>query len=177
MVNKILGNSICCAIKISSLLFISCSNQAPKYPKENNTTPVTKAAPGKPQGSFSDTLTIAFPSAVFFSPDSIQLEKIKSITDPAGFESMTHENFFLMRNAKLEIKKNRPGIKIMEVNKFRYLLFKKIETGNTCIDLDSIPDSFGLFLFDGKKTPLLTDMANIGTEEGFYFDADSFKKK
>jgi hypothetical protein len=38
-----------------------------------------------------------------------------------------------------------------------------------CIDLDKYAETYGLFLFDGKKSPKLVDMMNIDTELYVYF--------
>src|SRR5438477_9819935 len=60
----------------------------------------------KPPSSYSDTLIINSTAAVFYSPDSVQLEKLRSITDKGAFDANLHEYYFLTRNARLVIKKN-----------------------------------------------------------------------
>lgn len=132
---------------------------------ENNITSNTNKAPS----TFTDTLKINSIAAVFYSPDPLQLKKIKSSTDPRVFEGSMHEYFYLMRNAHLVIRKYYPELKIIEAKNVRYLLFIKADKSRDCIDLDTEKDAYGLFIFNSKKAPELADMANIDTELGFYF--------
>lgn len=149
---------------------IACSGDtADKGSDEQN-----KNAPGiapaiKPFSSFGDTLIINAPSAVFFKPDSLQLEKIRSVNKKMVFESMTHDCFYQMRNARSVLKKYWPQVRIIETSKARYLLFIKVDKSKTGIDLNFKGDICGIFLFDPEKEPELIDMMNIDTALGFYF--------
>lgn len=124
----------------------------------------------KPASSFSDTLVISYPSAVFFNPDSLQLQKMKEISSKNEFESNMHDCFFQMRNARMVIKQYWPKIHIIETSTHKFLQFVKMNKTSTIIDLNTKGDMCGIFLFDGKKEPELTDMMNIDTFLGFYFE-------
>lgn len=137
----------------------------PIQPKKENKTGVAS----KPPASFFDTLNIDFPAAVFYSPDSLQLEKIKSVTDSGIFDGSMHEYYYLIRNARIVIKKNIPQLKIIEAKNVKYLLFIRADKTIDYIDLDTKKDAYGLFVFDRLQPPRLLDMANIDTELGFYF--------
>jgi hypothetical protein len=159
---------------VSAFLFItgyliSCSEEHKKNNPFKNITEKKDTIIRKPPSSFSDTLVINFPSAVFYNPDSLQLEKIKKVTLKNEYETEVHNCFYLMRNAHLEIKKYWPEIHIIETSVNRYLLFVKADKNKTCIDLNSKGDMCGIFLFDGKKEPELADMMNIDTALEFYF--------
>lgn len=156
-------------IALLAQIFFAC-NPAPGH---KNGEP-QKTIPGKqflkkPPSSFEDTLAITFPSAVFYNPDSLQLEKIKSINNKMIFESLTHDCFFQMRNARMVLKKYWPHIHIIETSKARYLLFIKADGSKTVIDLNAKNDICGIFIFDRLKDPELIDMMNVDTELGFYF--------
>lgn len=129
---------------------------------------VNKPVLSKPPAYYRDTLKIDVKAAVFYRPDSLQLQKIKEITEERIFESQMHEYFFQMRNARIVLKKNWPSIHIVEAKNVRYLLFKKWNNMSVCVDLDK-KDPYGLFLFDNKKDPHFTDMMNIDSELPFYF--------
>lgn len=154
---------------LSFLLSLSCSDSSRKSkPAENNIE--NKNTPAiKPPSSYSDTFKINSAAAVFCSPDSLQLEKIKSVTDARIFEGSMHEYFYLVRNAHLVIKKYFPKLKIIEAKNVRYLLFTRAANKPDCIDLDKKYDPYGLFLFDGQTPSGLLDMSNIETEIGLYF--------
>jgi hypothetical protein len=149
---------------ITVLIIISCSG-SPKRGKPLQ----NKIEKNKPGSSFTDTLKIDFPVAVFYSPDSVQLEKIKSITDPRTFEGRMHEDFYLFKNARAVIGKYYPGLKIIDAKNVRYLLFLKADKSADYVDLDAKADAYGLYICDGDKAPLLTDMANVDTDLEFYF--------
>ncbi len=148
----------------------SCTNKKVSDKKESkavttsNTTKVFK----KPSAIYFDTLTINIPAAVFYHPDSIQLKKIKDLTDPVVFDGTMHEYFFQMRNSRMVINKTWPFLKIIESKNYRYLLFIKRDGTKEIIDLDTKNDAYGLLVFDGKKPPRLVDMTNIETEISFY---------
>ncbi len=161
--------STCIFVFILPLLF-SCSGKNIKNNTADNNPAITTAARlVKPPSSFSDTLLITTAAAVFYNPDSIQLQKIKLIYQPNIFESVTHENFYQMRNARIELKKYWPRLRIIETSKARYLLFLKADKSFTLIDLNTISDISGIYLFDPKKEPLLIDMMNVDTALGFYY--------
>lgn len=123
----------------------------------------------KPPATYSDTLTIAVNAAVFYNPDSIQMEKIKGVNKEMVFKSMEHDCFFQQRNAKMVIAKYWPKVKVIESAKARYLLFVKSDKSNSLIDLNTKNDICGIFLFEKDKSPILIDMMNVDTELGFYF--------
>jgi hypothetical protein len=155
-------------------LFFSFMHSCTQPTKKNISTENTQEQKDtiikrKPPSSFSDTLTIHFPSAVFYNPDSLQLLKIKEITAKNDYETDVHNCFYLIRNARIVLKKYWPQIHIIETSKARYLLFIRADKTQTCIDLNTKGDMCGMFLFDGKKEPEPADMMNIDTALGFYF--------
>jgi hypothetical protein len=167
-ISKTILKGLACLICVNFLH--SCSNgnnnnDSPKPIQETNDT-----MRRKPPSSFSDTLIISFPSAVFYNSDSLQLEKTKAITSVKEYKSEVHNCFYMMRNARMELKKYWPKIHIIETSLNRYLLFVKAGKSKSLIDLDGKGDMCGIFLFDGKKEPELADMMNIDTALGFYFE-------
>jgi hypothetical protein len=156
---------------IAFILFIcSCS----QTPEKNNQRVKKDQAPKpliveKPPSSFNDTVIIDRESAVFYNPDSLQLQKIKSVNEERVYATLTHDCFFMMQNARNVIRKFWPHIRIVEVVKARYLLFVRKDENKICIDLNAKKNICGLFLFDPNKNPELADMPNINTSLGFYF--------
>ena len=162
-------------IVIASAFFcafiFSCNNNAGSKNEGKNSTVSTKTVKkraAKPPGTYSDTLMINAAAAVFYQPDPVQLAKIKEVTDSAVFDGEMHEYFYEMRNARMVIRKTWLSLSIIESEKNRYLMFIKKDKTNECIDLDMRNDSHGLFIFDGKKSPLPIDMTNLETGISFY---------
>lgn len=154
---------------IASLL-IGCTNTEPS--KKESTEQKTKVLPvqyKKPSSDFNDTLVINSISAVYYNPDSLQLEKIRGIMKKEEYETEVHNCFFLMRNARMVMKRYWPQVHIIEISRVRYLLFIKADKSKILIDLNTKNDMCGIFLFNRKKDPELVDMMNIDTALGFYF--------
>lgn len=151
----------------------ACSGNSEKKEAQTVTTGQdTIKVLSKPPSSYTDTLIIEAPGAVFYDSDSLQLVKTKSINTKMAYETMVHECFYMMRNAKMVLKQYWPKLKITSTTKVRYLLFIKSDKSQTWIDLDTKNNMCGMFMFDGKKDPELADMTNIETELGNYFGLD-----
>jgi len=151
-------------------IFLACNNSAAdKAIKKAVNQETTPQKTGKPKSTYQDTLTINTSAAVFFHPDSLQLLKIKTTTDSSLFDGSMHEFFYQMRNARMYIKKSRPGLPIIESERNRYLMFVGKDGTHTCIDLNTKYDAHGLIIFDGIQTPVQVDMTNVETLIGFYF--------
>ena len=54
----------------------------------------------KPPSSFSDTVIVDCESAVFFNPDSLQMERIKSVNERNVYATITHDCYYMMQNAE-----------------------------------------------------------------------------
>jgi len=152
------------------LLAYSCSQS----PEKNNNQVTSDQAPKhvnvkKPPSSFDDTVIVDRESAVFYNPDSLQLEKIKLVNEKRVYETLTHDCFYMMQNARNVLRQNWPRIHIVEVIKARWLLFVKKDKSKICIDLNARKYICGMFLFDPKKDPEPVDMPNVDTFLGFYF--------
>src|SRR6478735_1741293 len=93
----------------------SCTN-AGSSKKNNTEKPAASHAVQykKPSSSFSDTLVINKVSAVFYNPDSLQLNKIQAITKKELYETNVHNCFYLTGNARMVLKKYWPHIHIIE---------------------------------------------------------------
>lgn len=168
-------NEFSASIKCSSLFLffpvvfcVSCSS-SPRHHIADAGNEYKETIQRKPPSSFSDTVIIDFPAVVFYNPDTIQFKKIKAITDSMTFGSNVHDYFYQMRNSRLVLKKQYPGIKIIEVKNSRYLLFKYKNGEKEYVDLDLKNEPCGMFVFDGQKASRLVDMPNVETDLGFYF--------
>jgi len=154
---------------VAFILHSSCSDLHKKGSAETVKTAVSNNTKHKPPSSFSDTLQVDQPSIIFYTPDSLQLEKIRAVTDSGVFSSTMHELVYQMRNSRIVLGKNYPQIRIYEVKNSRFIDFKKVVGVDDCIDLNKYDDPCGMFIFDARKNPKLVDMTNIETELGFYF--------
>src|SRR5205085_7055433 len=98
----------------------------------------------------------------------LQLEKLKQISEERIFDGTMHEYFFQMRHAGNFLKQFKPQLHVVWLKKARFLLFGKFNHTSTVIDLNNY-EAKGLFVFDGKKDPVLIEMTNVETQVSDYF--------
>jgi hypothetical protein len=151
----------------SACMLMACSDRTQQVQK-NTAAQQSNTTTTKPPAAYNETVEIIYPSAVFYTPDLVQLKYIKAVTDSSVFESIMHDCFYQITNARRVLKQYYPRIKILEVSKARYLLFKN-PRGDQRIDLNEKNDACGLFLYDGRQPARLVDMTNVDTELRFYF--------
>ncbi len=163
--------SYICCITLTTGLLASCSGGS-----SNKATPTSDTIPAKkrmlaekPGSTFNDTLRINKPSAVFYSPDSLQLDIMRRNSDEGVFEATMHEFDSQFRNGHKILKKEWPQISVVDARNIRFLEFIKKNGQKVLIDLDKKGDAYGLFIFDTKKDPEFTDMMNIDTRLYYYF--------
>lgn len=148
---------------------LACQDQN-RNVQEKNIQASDSIPVNKPGTESMDSLMIPGNSAVFFEPDSIQLEKIRSVVEPGVFEATTHEYFYQQRNARIFLTRDWPSIKIINTKSHRFLVFERPGGKNETIDLNRLSDSHGMFVFDGKNQPRLLDMMNVETQVADYFN-------
>ena len=153
-------------------LFVACCligcNQPIKQDKPGKQQEV-QPAKTKPGATGTDSLEVTVPSVVLFEPDFVQLEKIKAITEEGVFKSMVHESEFQFYTVRMYVKKNRPDLQVLTAKHARYIVFVKTDGDIEIVDLDKIADAWGMYVFDPKKNPQLSDMMNVDTEIPRYF--------
>src|ERR1041385_4738962 len=86
-------------ISIFALTYLYSCTSTGSSNKKNAETDATSPTVHykKPSSIFNDTLVINNISAVFYNPDSLQLNKIKAITKRELYETNVHNCFYLMR--------------------------------------------------------------------------------
>jgi len=151
------------------LFLLSCQPQSGKNEVSNDDSKKEHKPMLKPPTIFSDTLKIDSKAAVFYYPDSLQLEGIKARLDTPTFDAIMHEYFYQFRHVHNVLNEYGPSIDIVEARNVRYLLFIKADKSNEIIDLDTKYDPYGLLVFDPQKSPNQLELTNAASEIGFYF--------
>jgi hypothetical protein len=169
---NVLQNFLLIIVALTGLT--QCNSKQLSADKTDSSHTQTAIAPKlKPSATFNDTIEITGLSAVFFAPDSIQLEHFKSQNTAALFESTQHDCFYQMRNAGYVMQNNVPFVNKVEAKNHRYLKFIYNNHQVEIIDLNQINDLCGIYLFDGKQKPVLVDMTNIDTALHDYFQGNT----
>ena|ERR1700733_13573062 len=115
----------------------------------------------------SDTLTIDRKAAVFYSPDSLQIEKRK--------KDIGEDNFYVGADDYLNylnISENfldSVKLPIMDAKDNKYLKFIRDNNSQTVIRLDTLPELWGIYFFDPAKKEKWVDITTIDEEYNSYF--------
>lgn len=149
-----------CLLSFCAMWLYACTNQPVAGEYMNS----------KPPSGNADTCTISVPSAVFYYPDSLQLEQIKQQTDPSVFTSMMHEYSYQINYSKKIIETTWPKLTVAVCSNCRFLKFLKQNGTHRIIDLNSRNDAYGLYVFDLQKDPVVIDMTNVETGISFYLE-------
>ena len=157
-------------ILFSLLALVACSSNN-KHPVnlKADTLPLPRSGVNKPGSSFQDTLKVNMLAAVFFSPDSLQLQKLKQQVDKGVLEANLHEYDNQFRVSHIELKDNWKNVRVFDTYQYRYLQFLRKDGRMITIDLDKKGEPCGLFAFDPQKDPQYIDMMNVGTQLYYYF--------
>lgn len=161
-----LRNILYLTLVIGALAFLAaCGSSGTKKQKQ----PTESVPPvSKPPSSYIDTFSISEKAAVFYYPDSLQLEKLRAILDTSVFGAIMHEYEYLEKNARSVLKKYLPSLPVYEAKNVRYLNFRGAGS-DSCVNLDLRGDPVGLYFFAPNKFPHPVDMANIDSELSLYF--------
>lgn len=115
----------------------------------------------------SDTLIIDKKAAVFYQPDSMQIEKRKKEIGEENFMIGADDYLFSLHTAYEFVDSIR--LPVLEANNRRFLKFIRSDKSQTLIKLDTVPDLWGVYLFDPSKNPRLIDGIRIEEEYKSYF--------
>lgn len=148
------------------LLLLSCNQK-----KDNKLSEVKKIRKeaGKTAGSDNAfvqaaKLEITEPSAVYFHPDSIKLQKLEETLGDKFFTDAEESMGNLSSSRDYMIKSK---IKVIETEA-QELTFKKADGSVKTIDLSNPEYTWGLFLFNGADDPVQVDMAKPEKETAAY---------
>ncbi|WP_276501518.1 hypothetical protein [Terrimonas pollutisoli] len=115
----------------------------------------------------SDTLTINKKAAVFYQPDSTQIEKRKKEIGEENFMIGADDYLFSLHTAHEFVDSIR--LPVLEANNKRFLKFIRYDKSQTLIKLDTVSDLWGVYFFDTSKKPKLIDGTRIEEEYKSYF--------
>lgn len=146
------------SFQILFLIICSCTNR-----NESNQSKATTfhAKSSKPPSSFNDTFKIFQAAIVIYTPDSIQLDKIKSATDPKIYDGQMHEYEYQLKYSRKILDADWPQIPVFEPKNKRFLIFQTANGNRITIDLNKYNDPYGILLFNFKDGPVLADMTNF----------------
>ena len=114
-----------------------------------------------------DTLTIDKRTAVFYQPDSLQIEKRKKEVGVQDFMAGADDYIYSINTSSEYLEKQ--GLKVLDAKSKRFLKFVSADKKVQLVKLDTLPELWGICLFDPNKKPYYADMTMIEDEYKKYY--------
>lgn len=142
-------------LPVALFTFAACHES--KVPEEKNQT--ASEPPQQTEVAAADAKQISQPCVIFYSPDSIQLEKLKKENGEEAFYTIADDNQNYMADARIFLEGK--GVKIIEPAGGK-ISFHSKNGGATTIDLSDPKYNWETWLYDGNKLNKIdiTDIEN-----------------
>lgn len=115
----------------------------------------------------SDTLVIDRRAAVFYQPDSLQMKKRMKQVGEADFRAGADDYLYSVNTSAEYLEKQ--GLPVLDAKNKKYLKFVSAGKLVQLIQLDTLKELWGIYLFDPKKKPYAADMTIIEDEYKSYY--------
>lgn len=115
----------------------------------------------------TDTLTIDKKAAVFYQPDSLQMEKRMKQVGEADFRVGADDYIYYVNTSAEYLEKQ--GLRVLDAKNKKYLKFVLADKRVQVIKLDTLEEFWGMYLFDPKKNAHAADMTIIEDEYKNYY--------
>jgi hypothetical protein len=115
----------------------------------------------------SDTLMIDRQAALFYQPDSFQLEKRMKEVGEADFRAGADDYIYYINTSVEYLEKE--GLPVLDAKNKKYLKFVLTDKQYQVIKLDTLEELWGIYLFDPKKSVYAADMTIIEDEYKSYY--------
>lgn len=121
----------------------------------------------QPSPLHSDTLIIDRQAAVFYQPDSLQIEKRMKEVGEADFRAGADDYIYYVNTSVEYLEKK--GLPVLDAKNKKYLKFVLTGKQHQFIKLDTLEELWGIYLFDPKKSVYAADMTIIEDEYKSYY--------
>lgn len=107
----------------------------------------------------ADTLIVTSKAAVFYQPDSVQIERRMKEVGEEEFRMGMDDYLFYMNESWTYLKQQ--GIPVVEARSKKWIKFISANNKIQLVRLDTVPELWGVYLFDPAKSPYPADMTNM----------------
>jgi hypothetical protein len=116
----------------------------------------------------TDTLTIDRKAAVFYQPDSLQIERRMKEVGDADFRAGVDDYIYYVNTSAEYLEKE--GLPVIDAKNKKYLKFVLADKQVQVIKLDTLEELWGMYLFDPRKKAYAADMTTIEDEYKNYYN-------
>lgn len=150
-----------------SVVMLACTNQ-PRNKKPEQTITDTTTAPSPIIMAGADTLVVTRKAAVFYEPDSMQIEKRKQAVGEDDFYTGVEDYAYYLNAAHDFLADTK--LPIMEAKSKKVMEFIGNKQTKQFIKMDTLSDLWGIYFFDpAKGNAKQVDMTMIEEEYKAYF--------
>ncbi len=114
-----------------------------------------------------DTLAIDRKSAVFFQPDSLQMEERMKKVGEKDFRAGADDYIYYINISAEFLEKQ--GLPVLNAKGKKYLKFLTSDKKAELVKLDTLRELWGMYLFDPEKKPHYADIIEIEDDYKSYF--------
>ena len=163
---------------VLSLTVFSCTTSDKKQERKPGT--LVSPTSTKPKGRIikngittetslleGDTLTIAKTAAVFYQPDSLQIQKRMKQVGETDFR-IGMDDYIYSVNTSVEFLQKQ-GLPVLDAKNRKYLKFVSADKKFQLIKLDTLQELWGMYLFDPDKKPHYADITGIEEDYKTYY--------
>jgi hypothetical protein len=152
-------------ILIFQMLFIIACRDHQNNTHSQSSLPVKKKV-GRPR-LYSDTLTVDKRAAVFYDPDTMQIEKRKKQIGEQDFQTGLDDYAYYINESITFLEQNH--LQVLRTDDKNFIRFVRDNGDVRLIKKDTLPDLWGIFLFDPGKDVYQADILDMEKEYHTYF--------
>ena len=152
-------------ISISIIFLSACGSKADK--KETSGTDTTTQAKPPVVTNSTDTMVVDKNAAVYFIPDSNQMEKWKMKVGEKDFATVADDWSSYMNSSSEYLKTT--NLPVQDASGKKVLKFIKADKSVTLVGLDTLSNYWGYFLFSTSKEPEFADILMMEEAYKKYF--------
>ena len=115
-----------------------------------------------------DTLTIALKAAVLFQPDSSQIQRRMKEVGEEDFRAGADDYIYYINTSAEYLEQQ--GLPVIDAKGRKYISFVQANGAVQVVKPDTLPELWGIYLFDPKKTPYYADITLIEEDYKKYFN-------
>jgi hypothetical protein len=155
--------SVSILVLLCTLAIASCtSNESAKAERKKEDHLLLK--PAKPIVTVpslfnTDTLIVTAKAAVFYQPDSAQIERRMKEVGEKDFRMGMDDYLFYLNESWTYLKQQ--GVPVVDAKDKKVIQFISANHKIQLVRLDTVPELWGVYLFDPARSPYPADITNI----------------
>lgn len=151
-----------------AVFIVSCGARKESESVTTQTSYAVRTETAKLSRIATDTVVISERAAIFFDPDTVQIEKAKKeCLEEDDFYTAADDNLYYMWLASNFI--DSVKLKKVDIMGKKVLKFVSATGGATFVNLDTVNWLWGVYFFDPQKKPHDADVVSIEEEYHKYF--------